>query len=151
MKQKPFFGRKFLSAENIFPLFLFLAMAVLVAAGEFVLPARAAADEVISQPDFSVANTDGWGSYGAAIGIASGTVTEIGTTTAAFGDFSMAYLGWECDAVVHDAASPSWCAHDVPSSDAARAAATVLETAATADDMPSRQSYPAGKSDVPEL
>ena len=114
MKQKPFFGRKFLSAENIFPLFLFLATAVLVAAGEFVLPARAAADEVISQPDFSVTNTDGWGSYGAAIGIASGTVTEIGTTTAAFGDFSMAYLGWECDAVVHDAASPSWCAHDVP-------------------------------------
>jgi pimeloyl-ACP methyl ester carboxylesterase len=69
------------------------------------------AAENISQPDFSSVQSEGWGSYSAAIGIASGTVSEIGTTTAALGTLSRAYLGWECDMRLEYYAAPIWCQH----------------------------------------
>jgi hypothetical protein len=69
---------------------------------------------VLQQPDASSIQSEPWGSYGAAIGIASGTITEFGTTTAGIDGFSAAYLGWECDMRVEDNALPYWCAHYIP-------------------------------------
>ena len=100
-----------------------------LAAGSMMLPGRAAAAVPLAQPDFSSMNRDGWGSYGAALEIASGTLTEIGTTTAAFGSFSNAYLGWNCAPIVHDAAIPSWCADYRPLT---IATTTILGTSTTA-------------------
>ena len=72
---------------------------------------RAAAISVFNQPDFSSSQSQSWGSFTAAIGIASGTVSEFGTTTAALGDFMRAYLGWECNIELQDEGIPSWCGH----------------------------------------
>lgn len=78
------------------------------------IPRSVAAGDALSQGDFSSVQSEGWGSYVAAIGIASGTVTEIGTTTAALGNFSMAYLGWECEMRIENYAVPYWCEHYIP-------------------------------------
>ncbi len=80
---------------------------VVLAASIFIVRARA--DDVLSQPDFSGSQSEPWGSYAAEIGIASGTISEFGTTTAALGDFSIAYLGWECDLKIENNATPFWC------------------------------------------
>lgn len=81
---------------------------LLIFAGSVFLT-RANADDVISQPDFSSSQSEGWGSFAAAIGIASGTISEFGTTTAALGNYMFAYLGWECDMEVKDYGAPEWC------------------------------------------
>jgi pimeloyl-ACP methyl ester carboxylesterase len=86
-----------------------IIIAVLAVLAASVFMVRAKADNVLSQPDFSGSESEPWGAYGAAIGIASGTISEFGTTTAAIGDFEWAYLGWECDAHLENNATPYWC------------------------------------------
>ncbi len=89
-----------------------LVALIVIAGGVFMLQAKA--DNVLSQPDFSSSQFQYWGSYGAAIGIASGTITEFTTTTAALGSFSFIYLGWECTMTVQDNGIPSWCNRYIP-------------------------------------
>lgn len=86
-----------------------IAIAILVVFAGSVFAPWVKAGDVLSRPDFSSSQTEGWGSFAAAIGIASGTVSEFGTTTAALGDFTRAYLGWECGAQVQNYAIPVWC------------------------------------------
>ena len=76
--------------------------------------ARANADDILSQPDFTSSRSESWGSFTAAIGIASGTVSEFVTTTAALGSFMRAYLGWECDLDLENYGAPYWCNHYIP-------------------------------------
>jgi len=90
-----------------------LGVALLVLAGALLF-IRANADDVLSQPDFSSSQSEGWGSFAAGVGIASGTISEFGTTTAALGDFMQAYLGWECDGRMEDNGAPFWCGHYIP-------------------------------------
>jgi pimeloyl-ACP methyl ester carboxylesterase len=106
-----------------------IVVAALIVFVACVFVARARADDVVSQPDFSSSESQYWGSYAAAIGIASGTVSEFGTTTAALGDFMRAYLGWECDMRVEDNGSPYWCGHYIP---LAVASTTMLGTSTRA-------------------
>ena len=90
---------------------------------------RTKADDVLSQPDFSSSQSEYLGSYDAVIGIASGTISEFGTSTAALGDFMRAYLGWECGAQIVYAGAPSWCNHYIQ---LAVAATTLLGTSTKA-------------------
>ncbi len=90
---------------------LFVVLAVF-AGSIFVVQVRA--DDSIGQPDFSSSESQSWGSFAAAIGIASGTISEFGTTTAALGDFMRAYLGWECDMRVENYGAPWWCNSYIP-------------------------------------
>ena len=87
---------------------LFAVFVVLVGCS---LGVRVRADDAISQADFSSSESESWGSYAAAIGIASGTIGEFGTTTAALGDFMSAFLGWECGAQIQNYGIPIWCGH----------------------------------------
>lgn len=88
------------------------AILVVLAANVFVV--RAQAESIVSQPDFSSSASEPWGSYGAVIFMASGTVTEVNTMTAALGNAWSAFLGWECDFQIQDYAVPRWCNHYIP-------------------------------------
>jgi len=72
---------------------------------------RAKADDIINQPIFSGSQSENYGSFAATIGIASGTISEFGTTTAAVGDAMREYLGWECGPGFENYGIPWWCNH----------------------------------------
>ena len=72
---------------------------------------RAKADDIINQPIFSDSQSENYGSFAATIGIASGTISEFGTTTAAVGDAMREYLGWECGPGFENYGIPWWCNH----------------------------------------